>query len=346
MARSEARIRTTIWADQDFTALPIDAQWLYQLLLSQPGVNHAGVLTIPRRAWSNLTGDEDASDRISHAWKVLEDRRYLVSDDETDELLIRSYIRNDVANGPPGPFVAALAAAVSTVSPKLRAALHAELIRLDAQEVREKKPGRGGEVPFVVWERAVQKLAPAAEQAAAGGASAPSGYGMGYGMSEGSGYGMSEPSGYGMTHGMGHGLGEGEGEGEKVPVGISSSSVGAANAAAAAPEEKPQTPLAASDPAPTTAPKKPTKRGTRIPEDFRVSDEMKTWLAAHCPDVDGPRETHVFVDYWRAKTGANATKLDWPATWRVWMSREQAKAAPRRTPRAADPAQTGKRRLG
>ncbi len=26
-----------------------------------------------------------------------------------------------------------------------------------------------------------------------------------------------------------------------------------------------------------------------------------------------------FRDYWRSKTGANATKIDWQATWRNWV---------------------------
>jgi len=32
-----------------------------------------------------------------------------------------------------------------------------------------------------------------------------------------------------------------------------------------------------------------------------------------------------FCDYWRAQPGQRGLKLDWPATWRNWMRREQEK---------------------
>ena len=46
---------------------------------------------------------------------------------------------------------------------------------------------------------------------------------------------------------------------------------------------------------------------------------MVAWARERVPQVDGKRETEKFVNYWTAKTGAQATKLDWPATWRNWM---------------------------
>lgn len=61
------------------------------------------------------------------------------------------------------------------------------------------------------------------------------------------------------------------------------------------------------------------KRGTRIPVDFAVTPEMVAWATKECPHVDGRLETEKFVNHWRAKTGKDATKLDWPATWRNWM---------------------------
>ena len=65
----------------------------------------------------------------------------------------------------------------------------------------------------------------------------------------------------------------------------------------------------------------PRKRGTRIPDDFHVTADMVTWARERCPHVDGRLETEKFVNYWRAKTGKDATKLDWEATWRNWMLR-------------------------
>lgn len=77
-----------------------------------------------------------------------------------------------------------------------------------------------------------------------------------------------------------------------------------------------------------------TKRGTRIPDDFTVTPEMVTWARERVPAVDGRVETEKFINYWRGKSGKDATKLDWPATWRNWMlnaaERNGARASPSR----------------
>jgi hypothetical protein len=57
-------------------------------------------------------------------------------------------------------------------------------------------------------------------------------------------------------------------------------------------------------------------RGSRIPEDFQPDQEYATKLI---PDLDASAEAQRFRDYWQAKSGATATKLDWPATWRNWI---------------------------
>jgi hypothetical protein len=79
-------------------------------------------------------------------------------------------------------------------------------------------------------------------------------------------------------------------------------------------------------------PRSQAKRGTRIPDDFSVSAEMVEWARERVPDVDGRLETEKFVNHWSAKTGKDATKLDWVATWRNWMlnanSRLPARASP------------------
>lgn len=70
-------------------------------------------------------------------------------------------------------------------------------------------------------------------------------------------------------------------------------------------------------------PRSTTKKGTRIPEPFEISDEMKEWKRENCPDVQGWPETERFVDYWRGQPGAKGVKVDWVATWRNWMRRAQ-----------------------
>jgi hypothetical protein len=202
MARSHARLLLTIWADPQWRALPRDAQWFYLLVLSQPQLNHAGVLQVPRHGWVHLAADDDAEKAIGAALDVLKERRYLVVDDETDELLIRSYIRNDGVADSPNTLKAALAAALAVQSPLVRAALYVELARLDRAAIEAKNPSNPKHVhPVVVYDRALAALEPQPGQLPPNGRKSitPSdGYGDGYGE------GIGEPPG------------EGEGEGEGV----------------------------------------------------------------------------------------------------------------------------------
>lgn len=64
-----------------------------------------------------------------------------------------------------------------------------------------------------------------------------------------------------------------------------------------------------------------TKRGTRVPDDFQPTDEMKAWFAGEGFQhlIHGRTEHEKFMDYWRSAPGAKGVKLDWPATWRNWM---------------------------
>jgi len=50
---------------------------------------------------------------------------------------------------------------------------------------------------------------------------------------------------------------------------------------------------------------------------------MVIWARRECPDVDGRFETSQFIDYWVAKAGKDAVKLDWSRTWQTWMRRAQ-----------------------
>lgn len=91
------------------------------------------------------------------------------------------------------------------------------------------------------------------------------------------------------------------------------------------------------------------KRGTRLPEPFMLTNEMREWAVAEVPTVDVEASTRKFVDYWRAETGQKATKLDWIATWRNWLRRDADNKKPNRlTPmeRAAQTAAAGMRVAG
>lgn len=68
---------------------------------------------------------------------------------------------------------------------------------------------------------------------------------------------------------------------------------------------------------PGPAPAAPaTKRGTRVPDPFAVTDTMRRWAFDEFPWLDIDAATAEFVDYWRAVPGNRGVKLDWHATWR------------------------------
>jgi len=64
-----------------------------------------------------------------------------------------------------------------------------------------------------------------------------------------------------------------------------------------------------------------TDRGTRIPDDFALTHDMIAWARENTPNVGRP-DHDAFVDYWRTVPGAKGRKVDWLATWRGWMRRE------------------------
>jgi len=97
------------------------------------------------------------------------------------------------------------------------------------------------------------------------------------------------------------------------------------------PEQKPSKPLPDTDvdtdtDTDTTPPNggAPRKRATRITEDFQVSPEMRIWASQKAPNADLGLETEKFINFWVAKSGRDATKLDWVATWRNWMLNARA----------------------
>lgn len=63
-------------------------------------------------------------------------------------------------------------------------------------------------------------------------------------------------------------------------------------------------------------------RGRRWGDAEEVPGDWIRWAVSEgLTHANAEREGKQFADYWRAKTGANATKRDWPATWRTWVRR-------------------------
>ena len=64
-------------------------------------------------------------------------------------------------------------------------------------------------------------------------------------------------------------------------------------------------------------------RGSRLPADWVLSDDLRAWATEERPDIDAERTADEFRDYWTAKPGKDGLKLDWTATWRNWVRNER-----------------------
>lgn len=133
MARTHARIYSSIWDDPDFQALSVHAQRLYLLLTSQGEVNNAGLILLTVRRWSRGCDTTDPDD-IRKALTELDEHRFVVVDDDTEEVLIRTHVRWDGILKQPQMVKSALRQALGVKSARLRAALAAELRRLDRED--------------------------------------------------------------------------------------------------------------------------------------------------------------------------------------------------------------------
>jgi hypothetical protein len=50
---------------------------------------------------------------------------------------------------------------------------------------------------------------------------------------------------------------------------------------------------------------------------------MRKWARDKTPHVNVVDATERFIDYWRAQPGEKGRKMDWVATWRNWLRREE-----------------------
>lgn len=69
---------------------------------------------------------------------------------------------------------------------------------------------------------------------------------------------------------------------------------------------------------------KKERRATRLPTNWQPSVDDLNYARSKRSDLDAAGEAENFRDYWTAKAGKDATKEDWPATWRMWVRRANA----------------------
>ena len=71
------------------------------------------------------------------------------------------------------------------------------------------------------------------------------------------------------------------------------------------------------------------KKASRLPEDWEPSDELIAFMSKERPDLNPSHTIMKFCNYWQAKSGKDATKLDWNKTFQNWvLAEKEGKAKP------------------
>lgn len=140
MPRTYSTTSTSIWRDDDFRALTAAQQGTYFMLKSQAEITAAGVLPLTRGRWSKLSAGMDVA-TLNATLDVLAEHRFIVIDEDTEELLVRHFVKWDQGyqNSKRRPVIEAAALAIS--SPNLRHALAIQFTKLGLSDMASKLGG-------------------------------------------------------------------------------------------------------------------------------------------------------------------------------------------------------------
>jgi hypothetical protein len=138
MARRYAPLLCAIWDDPDFQSLSERAQRCYVLLISQRKLTMVGVLPFTPRSWSRGCNDTSTDD-ILQAIDELVATRFVIVDESTEELLVRTMVKHDPPRGPKS--ITAMWRSLEMVeSPELRAAIVREIPAAVLTDDRRHRP--------------------------------------------------------------------------------------------------------------------------------------------------------------------------------------------------------------
>jgi hypothetical protein len=129
MPREHGRLRVSINQDEDFTDLRPLEQWLYARLLARADINQAGVLPLNLRKWARMSNHIEPVE-VRGIADGLATRRFLILDYDTDEALVRTFIRNDDVWKQPHVLMSACASAMAVESPAIRDHLAVEIAKV------------------------------------------------------------------------------------------------------------------------------------------------------------------------------------------------------------------------
>ncbi|AYG02391.1 hypothetical protein [Gryllotalpicola protaetiae] len=129
MARDYAAVDRTLWGDSDFRTLTAGAQALYFKIATAPNLSWCGVVDFRPARLAALTAEQTTLDLLVAA-QELADRWWLVIDQQTEEALVRGFLRHDRVMWQAHLAVSVAKSYATVVSAKIRAVIVAELRRL------------------------------------------------------------------------------------------------------------------------------------------------------------------------------------------------------------------------
>lgn len=133
MARTYAQVKTAIWGEDHFRELSGDAQLLYFMLKTAPELSYCGVTDWrPSRIAPNTS--DWTPERVLWAGLELHKGLFIVVDDATEEVMIRTFVKHDGFMESPNIASAMVRQYASIASKHLRGVLIHELIRLHESE--------------------------------------------------------------------------------------------------------------------------------------------------------------------------------------------------------------------
>lgn len=134
MARDRASIRLDMWADQDWRDLSEGAQHLYMLLMSHPTLSYAGVADWKPGRLAAMTSKKTKADVLKDAAE-LQERFFIVVDSDSEEVLVRSFIKHDGLMKQPKLVVSMTNAYAAIASKAIR-----EVIAFEVQKLHSRHP--------------------------------------------------------------------------------------------------------------------------------------------------------------------------------------------------------------
>lgn len=134
-----------MWGDADFRSLTPGAQWLYVYLLSNATLSYVGVADWrPKRIAS--TARALTAEQVERYAGELADKRFVIVDDDTEEICVRSFLRWDGLLLNPNMWKSVGRDFTKVASDAIRESIGVELRRLRAENPEGLPTAKGGRV--------------------------------------------------------------------------------------------------------------------------------------------------------------------------------------------------------